>query len=83
MKKYVVIDNWKGDSDPIETIEEAVGEAESRIPNIRLTRREFDRYKKECENFIYIAEVETSKPDDIGVIVASVEITPEKLGRFY
>lgn len=83
MKKYIVVDNWNGDSDPIETVGEAVAEAENRIAKMRFSRREFDRYKKEFENFMYIAEVEPTRINDGGVIVASVEITPEKLGRFY
>lgn len=81
MKKYIVVDSWNGDSDPIGTISEAVAEAENRIAKLKWSRREYDRYKKDFENFMYIAE--TKKIGDHGAIVASVEITPENLGRFY
>ena len=75
MKKYFTLDNWNGENGPFDTVEEAKAHAEKLIPQIRLTKSEFIRYRNECENFICILENDET--------IDAVEITAVKLGRFY
>lgn len=86
-KMYEVIEGYDGGSEyKFETLEEAEEKAKRLTKELRFTKRELDRLKAECGNFIAVCAVYVDEDgDQIGDVeeISSYEFDESTLDRIY